>query len=247
MEQLIQDSQELHSKRADVTHEAPRHADESSKNDLVQPNDDQKLITQDHLTSEGPWFQSCDPSALPVYTSEAACTAFATRLCQCLRGSDARAIHLPRGRYTDESMLSSLTGMDVQWPSLTSAKLLVRTALGHVNEAFHVVLRKETMDVLYRVYQKREFNCKSLKSKYFALFALGQVYSASPDPPVGSTVSETVPGSAYFARAMSLLQIIPERPNMVHIETLLLLVCISPQNQLLSAHFHRSSPFSVSS
>lgn len=224
LEQLIQDSQELHGKRADSNSEAQRHAIPSSKSGPVQSNDEQKLITQDQLANEGPWFQSCDPSALPIYTSEAACTAFATRLCQCLRGSDARTINLPRKRYTDESMLSSLTNMDVQWPSLPCAKLLVRTAIGHVNEAFHIVLKKETMDVLHRVYQKREFGNQGLKCKYFALFAIGQAYSRNPDSPGGSTMPETVPGSAYFARAMNLLQIIPERPNMVHIESLLLLV-----------------------
>ncbi|KAJ5152064.1 fungal-specific transcription factor domain-containing protein [Penicillium capsulatum] len=223
LEQLIQDSQELHGKQVDITHETQHPATESSRNASLPPNDDHESISQDKITDEGPWFQSSDSSALPIYISEAACTAFATRLCQCLRGSDVRPSKLLRGRYMDELKLSSLASMNVQWPSLASAKLLVRSALGHVNEAFHVVLRKETMDVLHRVYQKRDFGNQSLKCKYFALFAMGQAYFTHPDPPAGSTTPETVPGSTYFVQAMNLLHIIPERPTMVHIESLLLL------------------------
>lgn len=81
------------------------------------------------------------------------------------------------------------------------------------------------MDVLHMIYQERKFDNQSLKCKYFALFAIGQAYSTRHDQSGGSAESECVPGSTYFARALNIMQIIPERPSMIHIESLLLLVC----------------------
>jgi hypothetical protein len=99
---------------------------------------------------------------------------------------------------------------------------LVKTALGHVNPAFHTVLRKETLDVLHNIYQRGEFDNPGLQCKYFAFFALGQAFSSVYDAMNSNT--SAMPGSAFFARAMKLLQIIPERPTMNHIESILLLV-----------------------
>lgn len=75
--------------------------------------------------------------------------------------------------------------------------------------------------MLSSVYQKESFDDSILKPKYFALFAIGQVYSMS-----NGTGNTSIPGTSYFARSLYLLQVIPERPSMLHIETLLLLVCI---------------------
>ena len=177
----------------------------------------------DHAIRETPWFQPHDTSVLPVYISEAACISFASRLCQCLRDNDSPTIHLPQWRYTDEATLASLLDENIQWPSLAHAQLLVKTALGHINPGFPMVLKKETLDVLCKIYQKGEFEKSALKCKYFALFAVGHVYSSPHD----TSHASTIPGTSYFARAMRLLQIIPERPSMIHIESLLLLVCFT--------------------
>jgi hypothetical protein len=185
-----------------------------------EPNGTTGPVITDQTIKEMPWFQPHDTSVLPVYISEAACISFASRLCQCLKDNDSPAIHLPQWRYTDESTLTSLLEEDVQWPSLAHAQLLVKTALGHINPGFPMVLRKETLDVLCKIYHKGDFEKPALKCKYFALFAVGHVYSTPHDPSIASTL----PGTSYFARAMSLLQIIPERPSMVHIESILLLV-----------------------
>jgi hypothetical protein len=104
-----------------------------------------------------------------------------------------------------------------------SAKLLVKTALGHINPGFHLALKKDTIDVLSSVYQNQSFNDPVSKCKYFALFAIGQVYSTPHD----LTNASTIAGTTYFAQSLNLLQVIPERPSMAHIESLLLLVCFS--------------------
>lgn len=74
--------------------------------------------------------------------------------------------------------------------------------------------------MLHGVYQRGDFDNPSIKCKYFALFAIAQVFSNPHD------LSDTsnVPGLAYFAKAWSLIQIVPERPSMIHIESLLLIV-----------------------
>jgi hypothetical protein len=118
--------------------------------------------------------------------------------------------------------LESLFHIEVQWPSLVHAKLLVKTALGHLNPAFHLVLRKGTFDVLHNIYQRRDFDDPGFQCKYFALFAIGQAFSSVYDTTNLNT--SAILGSAFFARAMNLFQIIPERPSMNHIESILLLV-----------------------
>ncbi|OQE37898.1 hypothetical protein PENCOP_c009G05682 [Penicillium coprophilum] len=106
----------------------------------------------------------------------------------------------------------------VQWPGLVSAQLLVKTALGHIFPIFHLALRRDTLDMLHGVYHRGDFDNPSIKCKYFALFAIAQVLSTRD---LSNTSS--VPGLAYFAKAWSLIQVVPERPSMIHIESLLLI------------------------
>ena len=179
----------------------------------------------DDLIPDGQISQSEIDPILPIRIGETACTAFATRICRSLNGSE-RPTHPLQWHYVEESDLTALINMkpETPWPSLTQARLLVKTAIGHMNPAFHLILKKDTLDLLSSVYQKAKFNIPAIKCKYFALFALGQVYSALPYP-----TNQPVPGTAYFARALSLIQILPERPSMIHIESLLCIVCPSLQ------------------
>lgn len=160
-----------------------------------------------------------EDSALPIYICETACSAFATRVCQSLKGIDGSTYPL-QWNFVDESTLSSLLEVDTPWPSFAQAQLLLKTVFGQANPAFHLTLKLDTLELLNDVYRKARFNEPAIKCKYFALFALGQVYSAMPD-----STAATVPGTTYFARALSLIQIPPERPNMMHVETILSLVC----------------------
>jgi hypothetical protein len=226
LEQLLKDSEELHHRRRlkQESHiiRQENHTDLQQLSGDIDPENDAPRI-QSNLLGERPWFQLHDASVLPLYISEATCTAFATRLCQCLKKTNTPTLYLPKTRYTDESTLSSLLHSDVEWPSLVCAQLMVKTALGHIVPCFHLALKKDTMDMLHCVYQKGDFDNQSIKCKYFALFAIAQVYSTPHD----ISNASNVPGSAYFARALNLIQIIPERPSMIHIESLLLIVCYS--------------------
>lgn len=130
---------------------------------------------------------------------------------------------MPRMRYVKESALGVLSYGEIEWPSLARARLLVNTALGHANPPFHLALRKTSVDYLQTIYQNATFDDPVLVCKYFALFALGEVCSV----PSGRLNNDTSPGTTYYARAINMISVLPERPNMAHIEALLILVLLS--------------------
>ncbi|KAJ5632081.1 hypothetical protein N7490_008420 [Penicillium lividum] len=164
------------------------------------------------------WFQPYDPSAPPIHVAEAACTAFATRLRQVLT-KDSNTSHMTRTQYTSETSLMRLRNPALQWPSLAQARLLIQVVFNQVSRVYHLVLRKSTMDELEDAYRKSNFNDPILTCKYFALFALGEVYSVRSN----SNLDCGVPGASFYVNAMMLIPILPERPSLAHIESLLLL------------------------
>ncbi|CAG8362307.1 unnamed protein product [Penicillium salamii] len=216
LEQLLRDSEELHECRHRSKQDLQLQQGPDT-DDSATGNDEPKI--QGSLYGDKPWFQVHDASILPLYISEATCAAFATRLCQCLSKNNTPTLYLPKTRYTDETTLSSLQDIDTPWPSLVSARLMVNTALNHVIPCFHLALKKDSLDMLQGVYQRGDFDNPSIKCKYFVLFALAEAAQA----PRATSNQSPVPGSAYFARALNLIHIIPERPSMIHIESLLLI------------------------
>lgn len=175
---------------------------------------------QNPLIGDRAWFHRYDPSSPPIYIGEAACSAFATRFRRFLSGNSAMP-HIPRTQWEREETIAAANEADVQWPSLHHARLLVRIAIHQIGHLYHLMTRKSTLDKLEEIYQTQDFDCAANKCKFFALFAFGQAYSIRSEPNSGSRV----PGTSYFARSMGLVQILPERTSITHLETLLLLVC----------------------
>lgn len=177
---------------------------------------------QNPLIGDRAWFHRYDPSSPPIYIGEAACSAFATRFRRFLSGNSAMP-HIARTQYEREEKIAAANEADIQWPSLHHARLLVRIAIHQIGHLYHLMMRKSTLDKLEEIYQTQDFDCRASKCKFFALFAFGQAYSIRSEPYSGSRV----PGTSYFARAMGLVQILPERTSVTHLETLLLLVSTS--------------------
>ena len=171
------------------------------------------------MLGERAWFLPYDPSLPPIHVCEAACTAFATRLRKVLTKSEITS-HMPRTQYTPETALMKICNPAMKWPSLPRARLLLQIVFSQVTRVYHLVLRKSTIDELEDAYRKDNFDDAVLTCKFFALFALGEVYSARSTP----SLECNVPGVAYYVNAMTMIPILPERPSLVHIETLLLLV-----------------------
>ncbi|KAJ5627481.1 Major facilitator superfamily domain general substrate transporter [Penicillium herquei] len=178
---------------------------------------------QNPLIGDRAWFHRYDPSSPPIYIGEAACSAFATRFRRFLTGNNALA-HIARTQWTREATIAAAANeADVQWPSLHHARLLVRIAIHQIGYLYHLMMRKATLDKLEEIYLTGDFDCLTNKCKFFALFAFGQAYSIRSE----STSGARVPGTAYFAKAMNLVQILPERTSVTHLETLLLLSLFS--------------------
>lgn len=177
------------------------------------------------MMGERAWFQPYDPSTPPIHIGEAACTAFATRLRQVLTKNKATS-HMPRTQYTPESTLMKIRNPAIEWPSLPQARLLIHVVFNQVSRVYHLVLRKSTMEELEDAYRQGDFQDPVLTCKFFALFALGEVYSARSN----SMLECGVPGAVYYVNAMTLIPILPERPSLAHIESLLLLVSRKPTN-----------------
>ncbi|KAJ5531970.1 hypothetical protein N7494_008522 [Penicillium frequentans] len=190
--------------------------DVQGKPDATAPDSDTHV--HNPMLGKLAWFQPYDPSAPPIHIAEAACTAFATRLRQVLT-KDTNTSHITRTQYTSEATLMKLRNPGLQWPSLAQARLLVQVVFSQVSRVYHLVLRKSTMDELENAYRRSNFEDPILTCKFFALFALGEVYSvrSNSNPECG------VPGASFYANAMMLIPILPERPSLAHIESLLLL------------------------
>ncbi|OQE27041.1 hypothetical protein PENFLA_c006G08354 [Penicillium flavigenum] len=182
------------------------------------PEPDADTHVRNPMLGERAWFLPYDPSLPPIHVCEAACTAFATRLRKVLTKSETTS-HMPRTQYTPEATLMKIRNPAMQWPSLAQARLLIQIVFNQVTRVYHLVLRKSTIDQLEQAYREGNFDDPVLSCKFFALFALGEVYSARSTP----SLECNVPGVAYYVNAMTMIPILPERPSFAHIESLLLL------------------------
>ncbi|KAL4950299.1 fungal-specific transcription factor domain-containing protein [Aspergillus filifer] len=182
------------------------------------PESTNNTSVRNPLLDDRAWFQRYDPSAPPIFVGEAACTAFATRFRQFLTGTNSTA-HIRRTQYVKEENIALANAGEIRWPSLQQARLLVKIAIRQITCVYHVLLRKATMEKLEEIYRTGNFEDTTNQCKFFALFAFGEAYSMRTEPGVGSRV----PGTSYFARSLSLVQVLPERTSITHLETLLLL------------------------
>lgn len=218
-----------HSASADTTESHP----ESEPRPPEGP--DESTSIRNPIIGERAWFHAYDPSAPPIFVGEAACTAFATRFRQFLTGTSTTA-HIRRTQYVKEENIALANAGDIRWPSLQQARLLVKIAIRQISCVYHVLLRKSTLEKLEEIYRTGDFEGVVNQCKFFALFAFGEAYSMRNEPSSGSRV----PGTSYFARSLSLVQVLPERTSITHLETLLLLV----GNSLLSEYADVQSLFS---
>lgn len=165
---------------------------------------------------ERPWFFDMNIPHTPVLIGEASDVAFATRFRQAI--SDAQHNHIPRVNYATDERLLALSDMDCPWPFPSRARLLVNVAIKYVSRVYHIVRKSQILEGLEQTIQNPHSSDSLLKSKLWALFAIGEMYSTR------TAAAETnFPGMAYFARATRILRIISERPRIDAIEIRLLL------------------------
>ncbi|GFF43806.1 uncharacterized transcriptional regulatory protein C3C7.04 [Aspergillus udagawae] len=223
LESLISENRRLKEQSTPSANSAePTHNAEANESRLTEQPDESNTSVRNPLIGDRAWFHPYDPSAPPIFIGEAACTAFATRFRRFLTGSNTTP-HIPRMQYVKEANIAAANEAYVQWPSLQQARLLVKIVLRQIGCLYHLLLRKSTLEKLEEIYRTGDFDCKVNQCKFFALFAFGEAYSIRTEPLSGSRV----PGTSYFARALSLVQVLPERTSITHLETLLLLSLFS--------------------
>ncbi|KAA8649908.1 transcription factor domain-containing protein [Aspergillus tanneri] len=223
LDELVLENRRLREQSALATQtEADREDPEAIPPQPADAPDESNTSVRNPLIGDRAWFHRYDPSAPPIYVGEAACTAFATRFRRFLTGNNATA-HIPRTQYVEDESIAEASTANIQWPSLQQARLLVKIALRQVGYIYHLVLHKSTLEKLEEIYRTEDFECTVNKCKFFALFAFGEAYAMRAELSAGSRV----PGTAYFARSLSLVQVPPERTSITHLETLLLLSLFS--------------------
>jgi len=154
----------------------------------------------------------------PIHISEAADAAFATRFREAL-AEDGKAEHIPRTHYMTDGKLMGLADKEMPWPPLARARLLVKAAFDTVGSCYHCCRKSDVYNGLKRHYRDPTAPRTIFTCKLEALFALGEAYSCRTQ----STSEDTFPGLGYFARASRTLRGTRERPQIDHIEVLLLL------------------------
>lgn len=130
--------------------------------------------------------------------------------------------HLPRVSYASENLLSALSDAACAWPSPPLARLLIKAALTCLGSWCHIVRQSVVLEEFEQSLGHTQLMGALQQSKFWALFAIGKMYSART-----SAASETFPGLHYFAKASRVLSIMSERPTIEMVETWLLLVCFS--------------------
>ncbi|KXJ87485.1 fungal-specific transcription factor domain-domain-containing protein [Microdochium bolleyi] len=168
---------------------------------------------------------SHEEQVLPVadsdFIGEASCSAFSDRLLQCFDDTytPAKAGFSNYHRLDGSHRTSS--NADEPFPERMHAKLLLNVArrfIGNYHPLFLEVTFMKEMDAVYR----REMTPSSLwLCKFWALMALGEIYSNRR----GVDSDGLVPGARYYERAVDTFQDndIYEEPCLMHVEILTLL------------------------
>lgn len=154
------------------------------------------------------------------FAGEASCTAFGDRLLHCV---DKTCVSVPCSIMPDHvshPVFSRLTNPSFQLPNRVQASLLIRRVDRFIGNNYQLFLKRSFFDKFDRAYNSGEIPDLLWACHFFALLALGELYSSYSTPGDG----ETVPGTANFVQAIALLQDNYEHPSVEQIQILLLLV-----------------------
>ncbi|GJC88389.1 putative transcriptional regulatory protein C3C7.04 [Colletotrichum liriopes] len=166
-----------------------------------------------------PWFINANVFRTPILIGEVADAAFSTRFRQVISDPFApQPRHMLRVNYAPDTELMSLVKSEVAWPTPSRSRFLVEVALKYVSRRYHVVRRSLVMESLEQSIHNPSWGDLMLRSKLWALFAIGELYSTRSIPS-----EKDFPGMAYFAKASRILGVLDERPGTDSIEIILLL------------------------
>jgi hypothetical protein len=162
-------------------------------------------------------------SSEPGFIGEASCAAFSNRLLSCLDDTYTPST-AGLSNYHRLSAYGRLpTAQGPEFPERMHVKLLLNVArrfIGNYHPLFLEVTFMKEIDAVYR----REMVPSTLwLCKFYALMALGEIYTHRR----GVGDNNRVPGTNYYVRSVSLLQENQdyyEEPSLMQVEVLTLLV-----------------------
>ncbi|KAK1994954.1 fungal-specific transcription factor domain-containing protein [Colletotrichum falcatum] len=183
-------------------------------------NDNEEALAAAAAALEArPWFINANVFRTPILIGEVADAAFSTRIRQVISDPFApQPRHMLRVNYAPDTELMSLVKSDTAWPTPSRSRFLVEVALKYVARRYHVVRRSRVMENLEQSIHNPSWGDLMLRSKLWALFAIGELYSTRSIPS-----EKEFPGMAYFAKASRILGVLDERPGTDSIEIMLLL------------------------
>ncbi|USW53315.1 hypothetical protein Slin15195_G066340 [Septoria linicola] len=167
------------------------------------------------------------------FAGEASCTAFGDRLLHCVNKSCEAVPNSAMPDHVSHPVFNRLTNPSFQLPNRVQASLLIRRVDRFIGNNYQLFLKKSFFEQFDRAYNSGEVPDLLWACHFFALLALGELYSSYSTPGDG----ETVPGTANFVQAVALLQDQYERPSVEQVQILLLLSFYANSiGRLQSAH-----------
>ncbi|TDZ13470.1 putative transcriptional regulatory protein [Colletotrichum spinosum] len=202
-----------------TTTTAPSHRARPSTPSSVRASSDIEEAVNAATLEVKPWFINANVFRMPILISEVADAAFTTRFRQVICDPSApQPKHMLRLNYAPDRELMSLIKSEVVWPTPSRSRFLVEVALKYVGRRYHVVRRSSVMEDLEQSIHNPSWGDVMLRSKLWALFAIGELYSTRSIPSV-----KDFPGMAYFAKASRIMGLLDERPGTDSIEIMLLI------------------------
>lgn len=159
----------------------------------------------------------------PGFIGEASCDAFSNRLLSCLdetyTPTTAGLSNYHRLNTRDRSQLHR----SVEFPERMHVKLLLNVARRFIGNYHPLFLEVTFMREIDAVYRRELIPSMLWLCKFYALMALGEIYTHRR----GVGDNNRVPGTDYYVRAVNLLQENQdyyEEPSLMQVEVLTLLV-----------------------
>lgn len=156
------------------------------------------------------------------FIGEASCAAFSNRLLQCLDDTytPSTAGFSNFHRFIPRRL--SMANPADDFPERMHAKLLLNVARRFIGNYHPLFLEVSFMRELDAVYRNELTPSPLWLCKFFALMALGEIYTNRR----GTDDNAIVPGTRYYERSVQMLQEydLYEEPSLMHIEALTLLV-----------------------
>jgi hypothetical protein len=144
---------------------------------------------------------------MPILIGEVADAAFATRFRQVILNGDIN--HIPRISYPKDDEIALHPASRVRQLSSPQAHFLLRTTLAYLHGRYHIV-RSGAIKRLLDQYLRDSSSLDIVsRSKLYAIFALGELYSSRFRGP-----DQDAPGLVFFRSATEAYGLLQERPTM---------------------------------